>query len=159
MKKILLLAAITFLGISAFAQSSSTNPKVKNQDKEQTDLDKEDSTPKLTDEQKVARKAEKRSLKDAEKAQRRASKEIRKAEKKADRDDDGLLNESNVKNDSHGKEVSAVAKETTLEGKEKGKAVSTAANSKAGNVERVKRNASEKAVKNKKPAKIKKSRS
>lgn len=147
MKKILLLAAIALFGISAYAQSPSKVTKVKGQDKEQTDVEKDDADVKLSSEEKAARKAEKRAGKEAEKAQRKASKEILKADRKADRDDDGIINESNVQSDSQGKEVSTLAKETTLKGREKGEAISTAARSKARNGEMDKADAPIKAIK------------
>jgi hypothetical protein len=159
MKKILLFAVITLLGISAYAQSSSEDTKVKNQEKEQSDVDREDSEIKLTKEEKSARKLERRATRDAEKADRKASKEIRKADRKADMEDDGINNESNIKPDSHGSIVNATARETTLEGREKGEAVSSVANSKARKSEKLKAEPKAKASgKNTKAAKPKKAK-
>ena len=144
MKKIFFSALIAVFAVSAFAQSSNNNneqnkmrkadakeakiardkvkpssdePKDKfDNDYTRFDLDKDGS---LSPEEKAARKTAKRAY-------------------KADRKDDGMLNGSAGDHNTHGKDVSGVAKETTLEGREKGKAVSDVARSKARNGEHAK---------------------
>jgi hypothetical protein len=135
MKTILFSAALAFFAISASAQTEpvkESNP-VSTAAKESTltgrekgraiselakskaknEVDKEDNETEV----KLARE-EKHALKAARKAEKRA--------RKADLKDDGIINGSEGKND-HGTAVSGVAKETTLEGKEKGMAVRDAA--------------------------------
>ena len=99
---------------------------------------------------KTARKAEGQARKDDGKDIKRddklspdekaARKTARKAEgqtRKADRMDDEIVNGSAGDNNDHGKNVSGVARGTTLEGREKGEAVGNVARSKARSGERV----------------------
>ena len=69
---------------------------------------------------------------DAYKASRKGDAQVR----REDRADDGILNGSAGDHNDHGKSVSDIAKDPTLEGREKGEAVSGEASSKARNGER-----------------------
>ncbi|MES3019918.1 MAG: hypothetical protein V4721_19180 [Bacteroidota bacterium] len=119
-----------------------------------------DNDIKLSQEEKDARKAARNAEKEARKAQRvnegkddhfgdlnndgTISPEEREARKQARRTDSeerraGRYGEDGInENNEHGKTVSGAARETSLEGREKGAAVSAAASSKARNGERVK---------------------
>jgi hypothetical protein len=120
MKKIMMSAAIALFAVSAFAQPTVTPPDHGRSDEyNKYDLNQDG---KLSGEERAARKAERK----AEAASRRA-----------DRDDDGVLNGSAGDNNTHGKDVSSIAKGTQLEGREKGKAVSEAARSNARNGARI----------------------
>lgn len=165
MKTILFSAAFAFFAISASAQTEpvkESNP-VSNAAKESTltgrekgraiselaktkaknEVEKEDNETevKLTREEKQALKAT-----------RKAEKKVEKEARKADREDDGIINGSEGKNE-HGKAVGGVAKETTLEGKEKGMAVRDAARIKAKNGEKSKRPDMKKPAKDSRPVK------
>jgi hypothetical protein len=72
-----------------------------------------------------------------EKAARKTARKLEGKTRKADRMDDGIENGSAGNNNDHGKNVSGVARGTTLEGREKGEAVGNVARSKARNGERV----------------------
>ncbi|MBC7757995.1 MAG: hypothetical protein H7069_04000 [Phormidesmis sp. FL-bin-119] len=143
MKKVFLSALIAVFAVSAFAQtgknkneankmikadakeakiarekveSPSDDPKDKfDNDQSRFDINNDGI---FSPEEKVARKTAKRAY-------------------KADRYDDGILNGSANDHNNHGKDVSGLATGTSLEGREKGKAVSDLAGSKARKAERV----------------------
>ncbi len=143
MKKILFSALITVFAFSAFAQpgkNKNQQNKMNKADAKEAKIGREKAKPTSDDpkdkfdndytrfdvnkdgifspEEKAARKTAKRAF-------------------KADRKDDGILNGSAGDHNTHGKDVSGVAKGTTLEGREKGKAVSDVARSKARKGENV----------------------
>lgn len=144
MKKIFFSALIAVFAVSAFAQpgkNKNEQNKMIKVDSKEAKIGREKAKPTSDDpkdkfdndytrfdlnndgifspEEKAARKTAKRAY-------------------KADRKDDGILNGSAGDHNTHGKDVSRVAKETTLEGREKGKAVSDVARSKARKGENVK---------------------
>lgn len=147
MKKIFLSALITVFAVSAFAQigknkneqnkmkkANAKEAKIERQEVDQADDDSKvkfdndgtrfdvNNDGLLSPEEKMARKTAKRAYK----------------ADRADRADDGILNGSAGDHNTHGKDVSGLAKETTLEGREKGKAVSDMAGSKARKGDKVK---------------------
>ncbi|MES2875805.1 MAG: hypothetical protein V4708_18925 [Bacteroidota bacterium] len=135
MKKLFLSAALAIFAVAAIAQTK-TNAKSdvsveaktntnKNKDKgtevsgtakSQTDVefrqDDANRDGKLSAEERAARKEAKKE-------------EVR--SRKADRTDDGIMNGSASENNIHGKTVSELATGTTLEGREKGAAISSVA--------------------------------
>lgn len=149
MKRFIVLAAFALCATTAFAQNNS-NKKEKDGDRvskekveKYEDKDREDIE--LSPEQKAERKA----VKKAEKDQRKMAKKAEKQYRKNDKQDDGILNNSTPKN--QGGWVSKTAKETTLEGRDKGKAVSEAGRSKK--ISKGKSNANRPNQSMKKPAK------
>ncbi len=130
-------AAIALFAVSAFAQSDDAKNKqgqereyAKNKDK--SDKDKFDNAQYDVDDDGIFSPEER----DARKADKIAWKADRKADRRADKSDDGLLNGSTHK-DNHGRDVSGTARGTTLEGREKGKAVSDIARSNGQSGERM----------------------
>ena len=130
-------------------QAISEMAKSKSMSHRQDDLN---SDGKLSPEERAARKAARKAEADARRTdhmgdldaklspeERDARKAARKADAQAhreDRADDGILNGSAGDHNDHGKSVSDIAKDPTLEGREKGEAVSGEASSKARNGER-----------------------
>jgi len=125
-------AAIALFAISAFAQSNNAKNKQGQQreyakDKAKTGKDKSDNNYDLNNDG---------TFSSEERETRKADKMARRENRRADRQDDGLLNGSNNK-DNHGRDVSGTARGTMLEGREKGKAVSDAARSNGKSRERM----------------------
>lgn len=146
MKKTIIFAGLALFAVSAFAQnntdSDSQGTAVSTVAKETTlegkekgqaisEIAKSKSTThrhddlnndgKLSREERKARRAERRE------------------QAEADRADDGIINGAADGNNVHGTAVRDIAKETALEGREKGEAIRDAARSKARNGERVQR--------------------
>jgi murein DD-endopeptidase MepM/ murein hydrolase activator NlpD len=161
MKTILFSAALAIFAMSASAQTEpakETNP-VSTAAKESTSAGKEkgqaisELAKSKAKNEAVREDGEKdvkltREERQALKAARKAAKEARKADLK----DDGIVNGS-AGHDEHGTAVRRVAKETTLEGKDKGLAVRDAARIKAKNGERAKHPAMKKPAKVSRPVK------
>ena len=130
-------------------QAISEIAKSKSMSHRQDDLN---SAGKLSPEEKAARKAARKAEAYARRAdhmgdldaklspeERDARKAARKADAQAhgeDRADDGIINGSAGDHNDHGKTVSDIAKDQTLEGRAKGEGVSEEARSKARNGER-----------------------
>ena len=130
MKKLFFSAALALFVVAAIAQTKTTTKSDVSVTSKNTKKDKEKSTEvsgtaksksdvefrqddadrdgKLSAEEKTARKEAKKS-------------------RKSDRTDDGLLNGSGSEKNIHGKTVSELATGTTLEGREKGAAISAVA--------------------------------
>lgn len=146
MKKIFLSALITVFAVSAFAQTGKNKNeqnKMKKADakeakieRQEVDLADDDSKVKFDNDGTRFDVNNDGILSPEEKMARKTAKRAYKADRK-DRADDGILNGSAGDHNTHGKDVSGLARETTLEGREKGKAVSDMAGSKAKNTDKV----------------------
>jgi hypothetical protein len=153
MKKLILSAAIALFAVTAFAQSNNgknkqREPKEQASDREMKDKkdkvkkDKSDNDD-INDTDKNVFDVNQDGIfspeeREARKADKMARKEARKAARDNDRSDDGLLNGSNDK-DTHGRDVSGTARGTTLEGREKGEAVSDVARTNGRSGDRMQR--------------------
>lgn len=132
MKKLFLSAALAIFAVAAVAQSkTNSKSEVSVTAKSNTNKNKEKGT-EVSGTAKSQSDVEFRQD-DANRdgklsaEERAARKEVKKEElrtRKADRTDDGLLNGSASENNIHGKTVSELATGTTLEGREKGAAIS-----------------------------------
>lgn len=132
MKKLLFSAALAIFAVTAVAQTK-TNSKsdVSVTAKNKTDKNKEKGT-EVSGTAKSQTDVEFRQddanrdgkLSAEEKAARKQAKKEESRTRKADRTDDGISNGSASENNIHGKAVSELATETTLEGREKGAAIS-----------------------------------
>ena len=152
MKNVIISAAMALFAMSASAQSSSASNehgKSVSSGSRETTLEGREKGKSISELAKSKSDNEYRpydlnqdgKLSSEEKAARKAGKRAEAKSRKADRSDDGLLNGSAGDKAIHGQDVSAIAKGTQLERREKGAAVSDVARSKAKNTERVRESA------------------
>ena len=149
MKKLLYAAALTIFVSSAFAQEKEPKNEqgvAVSKASNETLLEGKEKGQYISDLAKGKSNGEFRKddlnrdgkLSAEEKEARKAARRAEAQDRKADRADDGVVNNSTDKN-GHGVAVSGIAKGTTLEGREKGAAVSDAARAKARNGEKTQR--------------------
>ncbi|MEJ7694382.1 hypothetical protein [Daejeonella sp.] len=131
MKKIILSAAMALFVVTAFAQTKTqVKTDVSASAKSNTNKDKQKSaevsgTAKSDVEFKTDDLNRDGKMSKDEKAARKARKDANKAE----RSDESRMDQSGSEKNAHGKAVSEIATETTLEGREKGAAISGVAKS------------------------------